>query len=172
MSPKNFFEQWMKPEFSKSIPGVNNLSFDMKAVMESNRKTFQAFVAAQQVAVESFQTIAQRHAEILSELAQDQSAMVREIITEGSPEDKVARSAEMAKRSYEKTVSGMREVGDIVNKSGREASDIINKRVASALNEITTTMDDQPKASSKKAQKEEQDEAPKSDAKKSGKKAA
>lgn len=171
MSPKNFFEQWMKPEFSKSIPGVNNLTFDMKAVMDSNRKTFQAFVEAQQLAVESIQTIAQRQAEIISEFAQDQSAMVRDIISEGSPEDKVARGAEMAKRSYEKTVSGLREVGDIVNKSGREAGDIINKRVASVLNEITTTLDEQPKGSSRQAQKDDEQEDAKA-SKKSGKKAA
>lgn len=159
---KNFFDQWMKPEFSKTIPGVNNLSFDMKAVMESNRKTFQAFTEAQQVAVESFQTTAQRMAEIMSQMVQDQSEIARGIITEGSPEEKVARGAELVKRSYEKTVGGIREVGDIVNKSSREAGEIINKRVACALNEITDAIEDQPKASKKE----------KEDTKKSGKKAA
>lgn len=149
MSTKNFFDQWMKPEFSKSIPGVNNLSFDMKAVMESNRKTFQAFTEAQQVAVESFQTSAQRMAEIMSQMVQDQSEIARGIITEGSPEEKVARGAELVKRSYEKTIGGIREVGDIVNKSSREAGDILSKRVSSALNEITDGIEDQPKAAKK-----------------------
>jgi phasin family protein len=160
MSTKNFFEQWMKPEFSKSIPGVSNLPFDMKALMESNRKTFQAITEAQQLAVESFQTSAQRMTEIMSQMVQDQSEIARGIITEGTPEEKVARGAELVKRSYEKTIGGMREVGDIVNKSSREAGDIISKRVSSALNEITEVIEDQPKA------------AKKDDAKKSGKKAA
>lgn len=153
MSTKNFFEQWMKPEFSKSIPGVNNLTFDMKAVMESNRKTWQAFAEAQQVAAESIQTALQRNGEILSQLVQDQSEIVREIITEGTPEEKVARGAELAKRAYEKTMGGMREVGDIINKSSREAGDIINKRVSSALNEITDVIEDQPSSAAKKSGK-------------------
>jgi phasin family protein len=92
------------------------------------------------------QTIAQRNAEILSQMVQDQSEMAREIAGEKTPEEKVARSADLARRSYEKTVNGIREVSDIVNKSGREASEIINKRVATALSEIASTMEDQPKA--------------------------
>lgn len=162
MSTNNFFEQWMKPQFSKSIPGVNNLTFDMKAVMESNRKTWQAFTEAQQVAIESMQTSAQRFGEIMSQVVQDHSEIAREIIAEGTPEEKVARGAELVKRSYEKTIGGIREVGDIVNKSSREAGDIINKRVSSALNEITDTIEDMPKPSKKE----------KEEAKKSGKKAA
>ena len=159
MSTKNFFDQWIKPEFAKSIPGVPNLTFDMKAVMEEQRKTIQAFTEAYQVGTESLQTMIQRNSEILSQMVQDQSQIAREIITEGSPEDKVARGAELARRAYEKTVSGLREVSDIANKSGREASDIINKRIATALNEISTTIEDLPKGSKK-------------DAKKDGKKAA
>ena len=160
MSTKNFFEQWLKPEFSKSIPGVSNLPFDMKSVMEANRKTFQAFSEAQQLAVESFQAGAQRMAEITSQILQDQSEIARGLVAEGTPEEKVARGAELCKRSYEKTIGGIREVGDIVNKSSREATDIINKRVATALTEISTTIEDMPKPGKK------------DEAKKSGKKAA
>lgn len=142
MSTKNFFEQWMKPEFTKSLPGVTSMPLDMKSAMDSGRKTFQALTQAQQVAIESIQTVMQRNAEILSQIVQDNSQIARELINEGSPEEKVARGAEMVKRSYEKTVSGMREVSDIVNKSNREATDIINKRVAAALNEISDNIDE------------------------------
>lgn len=153
MSTKSFFDQWVKPEFAKSIPGVPNLSFDMKAIMEANRKTFQAFTEAQQVAAESLQTVIQRQTEIISQIIQDQSEIAREIITEGSPEDKVARGAELARRAYEKTVSGMREVTDMASKSGREVGDILNKRVANALGEISATIEDMPKAARKDAAK-------------------
>ncbi len=149
----NFFDQWVRPQFAKSIPGVPNLSLDLKAIMEINRKTFQSFTEAQQVAVESLQTMAQRNAEILSQIVQDQSAIAREIINEGSPEDKVARGAELVRQSYEKTVSGIREVADIANKSGREATDIINQRVSTALTEITATIEDAPKPAKSKKDK-------------------
>jgi phasin family protein len=155
MSTKTFFDQWVKPEFAKSIPGVPRLTFDMKAVLESNRKTLQALTEAQHVAVESLQSIAQRQAEILSQIVQDHSAIAREIVNQGSPEDKIARGAELARRAYEKTVTGIREVTDMANKSGREAGDIITVRVANALTEIASSIEGQP-AKAKKSDKAEQ----------------
>lgn len=166
MSAKNFFEQWIKPDMTKSIPGVANMPFDMKTVMDSGRKTFQALTEAQQLAVESMQTIAQRQAEIMSQIVQDQSQIAREIINEGTPEEKIARGAELVRRAYEKTVSGMREVNDMMNKSNREATDIINKRVACALSELGNSAEE----SATKPQKKEDN---KKEAKKdSGKKVA
>ncbi len=136
MTQNPFFNSLMKMDLGK-MPA--NTPMDMRGIMELGRKNFQALTEAQQVAMESLQTIAQRQAEILSQIVQDQSSMVREIITEGTPEEKVARGADLIRKAYEKGIHGAREVSDMLNKSGREASDIINKRVASALNELKTT---------------------------------
>ncbi|MDD3021778.1 MAG: TIGR01841 family phasin [Alphaproteobacteria bacterium] len=137
----NPFENWMKPEFisnftpASTIPGMANV----KDIMESGRRSIQAYAEAQQVAMESMQTIIQRQTEILSQLVQDNSTIAQEIINEGTPEDKVARGAELIRSTYEKTVSGIQEVNDICSKSTKEACDIINRRVSACLEEVQCT---------------------------------
>jgi phasin family protein len=82
----------------------------------------------------------QRQTELLSQMVQDQSEIAREIATEATPEQKIARGAELMRKSYEKTIDGAREVTDMVQKSTREAGDIISHRVANALNDIKTNV--------------------------------
>lgn len=149
MTKNPFFENWLKVDLSNSVPGFASAPVDMKHMMESGRKTMQAIIEAQQVAIESLQTIAQRQTEIMSQFVQDQSAMARDIVKEGTPEEKIARSAESMRKAYEKTINGSREVADMLNKSTREASEIINKRVTNALNEIKTNVEENPVAASK-----------------------
>lgn len=151
MTKNPFLDSWLKMDISNAIPGFGSSPVDFKTLMESSRKTIQAITEAQQVAIESFQTIAQRQGEILSQFVQDQSNIARDIVNEGTPEEKIARSAEALRKSYEKTISNSREVADLLNKSTREASDIINKRVATALNELKTTAADAPASKTNKA---------------------
>jgi phasin family protein len=170
MTKNPFFDNWMKTDFAKNLSqGLQNpfaqqnnqtaetvfnknnpAQIDMRAMMEQGRKAFQAMTEAQQLCMEGFQTIAQRQAEIISELMQDQSAVAREMMAEGTPEEKIARGAEMTRRAYEKTAQGMREMGDILNKSSREAGDIIHRRVASTLNEIRDQAEERAGQTAKK----------------------
>lgn len=153
MTKNPFFDNWLKMDLTNPIPGFGSAPVDVKNMMESSRKTMQAITEAQQIALESLQTIAQRQTEILSQFVQDQSAIARDIVNEGTPEEKIARSAELMRKAYEKTVSGSREVADMMSKSTREATDIINKRVTNALNEIKTTVEENPVTPSAKSSK-------------------
>jgi phasin family protein len=142
MTKNPFFESWMKPEMNKTFSAFSASPFDMKCGMECMRKNIQAITEANQISMESLQTVAQRQAEIVSHLLQDQNAIIREIMNEGTPEEKIARGAELVRHAYEKTVQDIHEVGDIVNKSSREATDVISKRIATTLNEIRDTAED------------------------------
>lgn len=133
----NPFEAWLKSDYISNFPspaasGVSG----MKGAMEAGRRSIQACAEAQQVAMESLQTIVQRQSEIVSQLLKDNSSMAQEIINEGTPEEKIARGAELIRCAYEKTMSGMQEVGDIYSKSTKEACDIINRRVSACLEEV------------------------------------
>lgn len=151
MTKNPFFDNWLKVDFSNPLPGFGSAPVDMKNIMESSRKTMQAITEAQQIAIESMQAIAQRQSEILSQFVQDQSAIARDIVNEGTPEEKIARSAEMFSKAFEKSISSSREVADLLNKSTREASDIINNRVKVALNEIKSTVEENPITKNKAA---------------------
>lgn len=139
--PANPFEQLFKSDFTKSFPGFQSFPFDMKSVMELQRKNAQAVIAAQQVAMESLQAIAQRQSEIMSQIVEDNSSIAKEILSEGTPEQKIAKQADLVKKSHEKTVTNMRELADMIGKSTTEASDIINKRISASLSEVKTAME-------------------------------
>ena len=141
MTQNPFFQNWLKTmsSMTQATPQTPvEMPIDMKVMMEQGRKTFQAITEAQQLCMESLQVIAQRQGEILSQMVQDQSAIAREIASETTPEQKIARGADLIRKSYEKSVVGAREVSDMMNKSVREAGDILNRRVQSALNEVKT----------------------------------
>ena len=110
--------------------------------MVASRRSIQACTEAQQIAAQSFQAIAQRQSEILSQLVSDSSAVAKEVMDEGTPEEKIARSADLIREAYEKTINNYREVGDIASKSAREAMDVINDRIACAFDEIKSTAEE------------------------------
>jgi phasin family protein len=152
MVKNSFFENWLKPDLSKSLfPSIPNAPFGLKEMMESGRKSVQAYSEAQQIAAQSFQAMMQRQSEILSQLVQDQSAIAKEVMNEGTPEEKIARSAELIREAYEKTINNAREVGDIANKSAREALDVLNDRVTACFEEIQSTAEDAKEQKSKKS---------------------
>ena len=143
MSQNPFFENWFKPDTSNSaFPKFPNMPFGVKEMMEASRKSIQACTQAQQIAAQSLQAIAQRQSEILSQMVSDSSAVAKEVMDEGTPEEKIARSAELIREAYEKNINNFREVGDIASKSAREAMDVINDRIASAFEEIKSTAEE------------------------------
>lgn len=141
----NPFAQFFSPnDFAKLYEQFQSAPFDMKAIMEAQRKNMQAFTDAQQVAMESLQALAQRQTEIISQMVEDQSSIAKEMMGEGSPESKIARNADLFKKIYERTVASMRELSDMVSKSNVEASNIINKRVSAGMTELKSALEKSP----------------------------
>ena len=137
--------------FFSNLPTVQDVPFDTDALMELQRRNFQALTEAQQLAVEGLQAVAQRQSEIIAQMVEDNSAIARDIISEGSPEQKVAKHTDLVKKVYERSVTNYREISDMLEKSGQEAADIINKRISASLNELKSAMEKSAPAKTKKA---------------------
>lgn len=135
-------------DFAKLFDQFQATPFDLKAIMEAQRKNVQAFTDAQQVAMGSIQALAQRQTEIISQMVEDQSRVAKELMGEGTPESKIAKNADLFKKIYERTVTSMQELSEIMSKSNVEASSIINKRVSAGMSELKTAIE---KTNSKKA---------------------
>lgn len=123
-----------------NMPSVQNMPFDADSFMELQRKNFQALTEAQQLAFEGVQAVAQRQSELLSQIVEDNSTVAQEIISEGSPEQKVAKQTDLVKSVYERSVSNYKELTDMINKSSLEAAEIINQRVAASLTEFKSAV--------------------------------
>lgn len=142
MSQKNpFTDFFSQNDFSKLFENYQAIPFDMKGFLETQRKNIQALSEANQLAMEGLQAIAQRQTEILSQIVEDNSSLAKEIMNEGTPEEKMAKNAKLFKTVYQRTVSNMKELSEIINKSNQDASNVINKRVTATMNEIQSSLE-------------------------------
>jgi len=136
-----FSQLFSQNDFSKTFQQYQAIPFEMKDLMETQRKNLQAFTEAQQLAVESMQAVAQRQTEIVSQMIEDNSNIAKELMGEGSPEQKLAKNAELLKKLYEKTTSNMQELSDMISKSSAETGKLLNKRVSASMGEIKSALE-------------------------------
>lgn len=123
----------MMAEFK--VPGV-----DVDAIMATQRKNIEAVTAANQLAIEGMQAVVRRQAEILRQTMEETSSMLTEMMAVGTPEDKMAKQAELVKVAFEKALANMKELAEMVAKSNTEASNVISKRVSESLEELKSMM--------------------------------
>jgi phasin family protein len=141
MSNKNpFADFFAQQDFSNVFENFQSNTFDVKAFMDSQMKNIQALTEAQQIAVDNLQSIAQRQSQFLTQLVEDNSKLAKEMMVEGSPEDKLAKNADLFKKLYERSVSNMDEISKMLNTSSQKASQILNKRVSASMNEIKDSL--------------------------------
>lgn len=113
------------------IPGV-----DVDAILASQRKNIEAVTAANQLAIEGFQAVVRRQAEILRQTMEEAGPLVTDLMGAGSPQDKVAKQAEVVKTAFGKALVNMKELAEMVAKSNSEAANVISKRVSESLEEL------------------------------------
>ncbi len=109
---------------------------DMEALAAAQRKNIEALSTANRVALEGAQAVARRHMEILQSSAAELTEAMKSFAAADAPQDKAAKQAELAKATYEKAVSNLQEIADLIQKSNSEALSVLNKRFAEALDEV------------------------------------
>ena len=123
-------------DFNKMLQDFKLPSLDADAMAGAYRKNVEAITEASQVAIEGMQAVAKRQAEIMRDSMQQYAQMLREVSGARSPEDATSKQAELAKRTFEKTLAQMRELGDMIAKSSNESIEVLNKRVAAMMDEL------------------------------------
>ncbi|WP_236571479.1 phasin family protein [Rhodovarius lipocyclicus] len=113
---------------------------DFQALAEAQRKNIEAIAAANKIAIEGAQAVARRQIEILQSSVSEISDAVQTVTREESPTGKVARQTDLIKSSYEKAVSNVKELTDLMQKSNTEALGLLNARFSAALDEMKTAV--------------------------------
>jgi phasin family protein len=129
---KTFFDT----DVGKAFAGFAFPTFDVDSLMASQRKNFEAFTQANQVAVEGIQTLLKRQVEIASAAIEEASTALKELTAPGGAEEKLAKNTELAKTSYEKALAATRELADLVTKTNEEAFGVLNKRFTESFEEF------------------------------------
>ncbi|MDX2101688.1 MAG: phasin family protein [Alphaproteobacteria bacterium] len=121
------------------VPGV-----DIESILATQRKNVEALAQANQLAVEGMQAVARRQAEILRTSLEEATKAAQEMMEQGAPEEKMAKQTELVKVAFEKALSNMRELAEMVAKSNTDAFNVINKRFTESLDEMRGMMTKKP----------------------------
>ena len=132
----NFDPSKMSEEFTKAFSQFQLPGVDMNEIIASQKKNMEALTTANQTAIEGIQAVATRQAEIMQQAMSTTASAAEDLIKSATPQDAAAKQAELVKSTFEKALSDMTGIADMVTKSNSEAGAVINKRVAESLEEV------------------------------------
>ncbi len=124
-------------EFTKlfsdlKMPGVP----DLDTLMAANRRNLETLSAANRVALEGAQIVARRNMEIMQQTMAELTESMRQFAANEGPQARASRQAEMLKAAYERAISNMSEISDLIQKSNGEALALLNARFSEAMDEV------------------------------------
>ena len=106
------------------LPGV-----DFAALVDRERKNIEALAKANRIALEGWQRLVRRQAEMLQET-------MKKVVADASQQDAKKKRADLAKEGFEKALANMRELAEITTQSQKEAFDVVRKRIEENVEEI------------------------------------
>jgi phasin family protein len=112
--------------------------FDIEAVWAAQRRNMEALSQANQAAVEGAHALARRQIEMTRDAFEGFSTLMRDLAQPVSPEDRIAKNTEYAKKMLEKGATHGRELATIAAKAGTNAAEILQKRATEGLDELRT----------------------------------
>lgn len=112
------------------VPGV-----DVETILATQRRNIEALTRANQLAIEGFQTVARRQAEIVRGGIEEATALARDVARSRTPEDFMAYQTEAAKKALEQSLLNARELSEIATRAGNEAVDVLSQRLGETIDE-------------------------------------
>jgi phasin family protein len=128
------------PDYTKIMSDFKFPGVDMETWMAMQRRNFDALTQAHHLAIQCAQSVAQRQGELFRQAMDEARRVTKDMTAAGSPEEKAARQAELAKEAFTVATANMRELAEMVTKSTNEAFDLISKRISDNLDEIKTAL--------------------------------
>ncbi|GAB4364523.1 MAG: phasin family protein [Kiloniellaceae bacterium] len=138
MDPAKLTEQWEKFDFTKVADQFKLPGLDAQALVEYQKRNIEAVATANKIAIEGAQAVIRRQAEILRKGVEDASKALSELNAAETPQDKLAKQAELAKEAYEAAVANLRELAEMASKSQGEAAELLSTRVSESFGEFTS----------------------------------
>lgn len=126
-------------------------AFDFNQLFATQRRNLEALSAANQAVVEGAQAIARRNAEVIRANTENMLRASKDIMTSGTPDSNISKQSDFAKAIFENTLSNLREISETATKSSFEAFDVLNKRMAESLEEISAASGQQTTSKKKAA---------------------
>jgi phasin family protein len=105
-------------------------------LLAAHNKNIEALTQANQIAISGLQAVATRQMEFVQRAMAEAAQLARQGTPSPNLSESIARQAEIARQAFDASIANMREVADTLQKSGREAVDVVNQRIAQSLLEL------------------------------------
>ncbi|MQX36324.1 phasin family protein [Roseospira navarrensis] len=128
-------------DFTKYLADMKVPGVDLDAIMASQKKNVEALTNANRLAFEGMQAVMQRQAELLRQSMEEYAKTAQSMGDMKDPQDAIARQTDMAKMGFERMISNMREMSELLAKSNNEVFELLNKRFTETLDEMKGMMD-------------------------------
>lgn len=139
MAYQNPFADMFKGFTDYKAPTMPSMpSLDVNQLMNVSRRNAEAVSAAGQTIAESAQAITRRQAELARAQVEKILKTTKDMLVNGSPEINTTKQVEFAKTLFESSLNNLREVSELVTKSGFEVFDVLNRRASESIGEIST----------------------------------
>ena len=127
-------------DFTKMFSEFKMPGFDVESLMTTQRRNIEAMTAASQLAVEGVQAVFRRQTEIIRQSVEESTAALKDVMTAGAPEQKIAQQTDLVKATFERALGNLRELTEMAAKSNTEATDVLTKRIGESLTELKTSL--------------------------------
>jgi len=129
MTKTNPFELFNNFDFAKLTEDMKLPGVDYKAILDAQQKNIESLTEANRVAVEGFQAVAKRQAEILNTTVDTLKNSAQDMTSLTDPKDFVAKQTTLAQDSFNVALTNMRELAEMVTKTNTAAIEVVSKRV-------------------------------------------
>jgi phasin family protein len=108
---------------------------DIDAIVAAQQKNLEALSAANKMAVEGWQALAKRQAELVREAFEHGVKATEQLVASKTPEERFVKHADLSKEAIETSLANARELTVLWTKSADKTVDIVASRVAESLEE-------------------------------------
>lgn len=133
-------------DLSKYLTEFKTPGVDVDAIVSVHKKNMETLTAANKLAYEGFQAVVRRQAEIIRQTMEDASTASSTISDLGSANDRIAKQTALMKEAFEKNLSNVKELAELLIKSNNEVFDLLSARVSQSLDEVKTQLEAAPAA--------------------------
>ena len=128
---QSFVDMLKKLGSDLGIPKV-----DVDKLVDVHLKNLDALAQSAQIASEGAKSLTIKQKEIVESIFRETLKLVREIKPAGTPQEILAKQAELARKAFDATIENTRDLAELVKKTNEDALTIIGERVRGSIMEI------------------------------------
>ena len=123
-------------DLSRRLGELRFPEIDWQELMAAQQKNWAALGQANKVWLEGTQKVVQREVEILQSALAEAAEASKDMMKEGDARAAAEKRLELAKSSFEKAISNIREISEAATRANQDALDVIQKRAVEGFDEI------------------------------------